>query len=62
MKFIKFTCRIFCLFQEKNIDFIVLKGIYLRYLYPNPDLRTMSDIDILVHKEDLDKISEILLD
>lgn len=60
-KFMKYTYRVFQLFQEKDIDFIALKGLYLRYLYPNPDLRTMSDIDILVHEEDLDRINEILI-
>lgn len=41
------------LFNANNIDVIVLKGIYLsEYLYQNPALRLMSDIDILVKVED----------
>ena len=41
------------LFKANNIDVIALKGIYLsEYLYRNPALRLMSDIDLLVKVED----------
>lgn len=36
---------------EKNIRAIVLKGVALKPLYPVPDLRTMSDADLLVTAE-----------
>jgi len=40
-------------FKAKNIDVIALKGIYLsEWLYQNPALRLMSDIDLLVRVED----------
>jgi len=45
---------------EKNIDFLPLKGIVMKNLYPSSDMRTMIDIDILIKKEDLAKISEIM--
>ena len=41
------------LFNENNIEFIPLKGIYLcEWLYKDPGLRLMSDIDLLVKVED----------
>ncbi len=47
-------------FNEAQIPVIVLKGVVLRYLYPAPDLRTMNDVDVLVHEEDLRKIESLL--
>lgn len=49
-------------FKEKNIKFILLKGIDLaKRVYPDIGLRPMTDIDILVRKEDLPKIEEALI-
>ncbi len=45
-----------------NIDIIVLKGIVLKKYYPVNELRTMSDFDILIHKNDFQKIKEYLLE
>ena len=47
-------------FNEAQIPVIVLKGVVLRYLYPAPDLRTMNDVDVLVHEEDLRKVESLL--
>lgn len=41
--------------NEEQIPYIPLKGSVLRNLYPAPDMRTSSDIDVLVHEEDIDK-------
>ena len=49
------------LFNENNVPVIVLKGLVIRDLYPRPELRTMCDADILVHKEDLDRVRELLI-
>ena len=39
---------------SKNIDFILLKGLYLSdNFYSNPELRPMQDIDLLVREKDL---------
>ena len=61
VRHIKQTADILKELREESIEVIVLKGLVVRYLYPNPDLRTMSDADIIVHKDDLEKISEILV-
>ncbi len=47
-------------FNEKNIDVIVLKGLVGRELYPKPEFRTMGDSDILVHEEDLERVTLLL--
>jgi hypothetical protein len=41
------------LFEEKKIPFVFLKGVVLMDLYPEPWMRTSSDIDVLVREEDL---------
>lgn len=48
-------------FNKQNIPVIVLKGLVIRDLYPKPELRTMCDADILVHKKDLDTVKKLLL-
>ncbi|WP_194191079.1 nucleotidyltransferase family protein [Clostridium chrysemydis] len=52
--------RILKIFNDFNIEVIVLKGIVIRKLYRNPDLRTMNDFDILVKENDIEKSKEIL--
>ena len=47
-------------FNEENIDVIVLKGLVVRDLYPKPEFRTMGDSDVLVHEEDLERVTELL--
>ena len=41
--------------ENEGVDYIPLKGSVLRELYPQPSMRESSDIDILVHEEDLKK-------
>lgn len=38
-----------------GIPYILLKGAVLRHLYPEKNLRTSCDVDVLVHEEDLDR-------
>ena len=61
LKHINEVSSVLDLFNNNNIPVIVLKGLVIRDLYPRPELRTMCDADILVHKEDLDKVRELLL-
>ena len=49
-------------FQREKIPFIPLKGTVLREYYPEPYLRTSSDIDIFIHKEDLDRAVKTFTD
>ncbi len=43
------------LFENLEIKFIPLKGSVIRQYYPKPEMRESCDIDILIHKEDLDR-------
>lgn len=47
-------------FSYNNIDYMPLKGMLLKQLYPNPEMRVMSDIDILIKIEQYDIISKIM--
>lgn len=47
-------------FEKNGIDYMQLKGINMKKLYPKPEMRFMSDVDILVKVEQYDKISEIM--
>lgn len=49
-------------FLDAHLSIIPLKGVYLRNLYPQPDFRTMGDIDLLIHSEDYKQAKTILLD
>ncbi len=48
-------------FQKNGIDYALLKGSRLKYLYPSTDMRSMGDADILIKTEQYDKIREIML-
>jgi len=46
--------RVFGILQERNIALIVLKGLYLiEHIYPHVATRGLSDIDILIQKNDM---------
>ena len=48
------------LLSENKIPFMPLKGFLVKEFYKNPALREMTDIDIYVGNENLEKIKEIL--
>ena len=49
------------LFNENEIRYMLLKGCTVRDLYPSEDMREMADIDILVSKQDLEKIRKFMI-
>ena len=50
-------------FQSANIQVLVLKGMVMAHLvYPDPRLRPMSDIDLLVNKRDTKKGQDLLIE
>ncbi len=51
---------VFSAFEEAGIDYMPLKGSLLKELYPKPELRVMSDTDILIKTEQYDKVSAVL--
>jgi hypothetical protein len=48
-------------FNKEGIPVISLKGLVLRDLYPQAELRTMGDADILICEEDMDHTRELML-
>jgi hypothetical protein len=44
-----------------KINNIVVKGPIVKRYYPDSDLRTMGDIDLIVHKNDIQKASEVMI-
>lgn len=47
-------------FGNENIQWLELQGTMIKPLYPQPEYRTMSDIDFIVEKENLLRAGEIL--
>lgn len=54
--------KIFNIFEKKNIDYMPLKGTILQDLYPEKDMRTMADADILIKNTQYDEARQILSD
>lgn len=48
-------------FEKAKIPFMPLKGAVIRNYYPEAWMRTSSDIDVLVHEEDLEKAKSVLV-
>ena len=51
--------RLFDALKAEKIDFVPLKGSVLKSFYPKPEMRHMTDADIFIRTEQLDKIGEI---
>ena len=55
------ACQILLRLRAENIPVIALKGLFLlENIYKDVGARSMSDLDILVHREDLNRTIEIL--
>ena len=52
--------RLFTAFEERHIDYLPLKGVLLKSIYPKPEMRRMGDADILFRREQYDSIKEVL--
>lgn len=52
--------RIFAAFDEHEIEYMPLKGLRLRRLYPKSEMRRMGDADILIKPEQYEKIRPIM--
>ncbi|MBO5897931.1 MAG: nucleotidyltransferase family protein, partial [Clostridia bacterium] len=48
--------------ERAGIEHLPLKGSEIRPLYPEPWMRTSADIDVLVHKQDLERAADVLTD
>ena len=52
---------IFSAFDEQEIDYLPLKGVLLKNIYPKPEMRSMGDADILIKTQQYDKIKPIMV-
>ena len=52
--------RLFAAFEEHHVDYLPLKGVLLKSIYPRPEMRRMSDADILFRREQYETIRPIL--
>ena len=46
--------------EEKQIRNQPMKGSCMKFMYPSPELREMSDIDILIDQDRMDEIADVL--
>ena len=54
--------RITAAFDANAIDYMVVKGPNLKAIYPKPEMRPMSDIDILIRTEQYETIKPVMTD
>lgn len=47
-------------FENNGIDYMLLKGARIKKSYPKPEMRSMSDIDILIKLEQYERIKVIM--
>ena len=52
--------RLFAAFQQRQIDYLPLKGVLLKGIYPTPEMRRMGDADILFRRDQYEAIKEVL--
>ena len=52
--------RLFAAFEEHHVDYLPLKGVLLKSIYPRPEMRRMSDADILFRRDQYEVIQPIL--
>lgn len=48
------------LLTENTIPYVILKGVASASYYPNPILRTMGDVDFLLHPSDMSRTASLL--
>lgn len=51
-----FTC-----FDENGIDYLPVKGVNMKKLYPNPAMRAMGDADVLIRVSQYDRIKPLMV-
>lgn len=52
--------QIYAAFEENGIDYMPLKGCVMKSLYPQPEMRVMSDADILIRLDQYERIIPIM--
>lgn len=52
--------KMFAKFEEQNIEYMPVKGAVMKTLYPAPEMRSMSDADILIRTKDREKLAQLM--
>ncbi len=52
---------IFTVFNKQGIEYMTLKGVDFKFIYPRPDMRYMVDADILIKPSQYHTIKDILI-
>ncbi len=47
-------------FEKEEIYNLVLKGTVLKKIYPSPEMREMSDIDVMIYDKNLDRAKKVV--
>lgn len=47
-------------FEKQHLDYMPVKGILLRHLYPSPDMRRIADVDVLIRAEDFERYHAVM--
>lgn len=47
-------------FEQKGISYQILKGSVLKNIYPSPEMREMSDIDVLIFDKSMEKAKLVM--
>lgn len=53
--------KLISLFNQNNIDHLIVKGADVRNYYPNAELRTSGDTDIIVKKDQFEEAGQLLI-
>ena len=56
------TAEIDALYEKENIRHVFFKGAAIRELFPVPEARVMTDIDVLIDLENRDRVKKLLIE
>ena len=54
--------KLFATFDRDGIDYLPVKGLDMKALYPNGAMRTMGDADVLIRMEQYDRIRRLMVE
>ena len=52
--------KVFAAFDEHHIDYLPLKGVLLKHIYPKAEMRSMGDADVLIRVDQYDRIKPLM--
>ncbi len=52
--------KLFACFDKEKIEYMPLKGVLLKKMYPKPEMRPMGDVDVLINTRQYEEIKTIM--